>query len=423
MKNALLWIRRAAPLAALTGLLGLGPAPALALEVDETSLPRIAVEGEFFGTLDYTQHWAGTADGAPVGEDRTDFRPNTDDSSVTFTLDKPLYQGSRVGGVVLQLGLEEEAVVPRASAFFGGPRYRFQFGQMALRNTLVRFPTIRDDDLLPYTHVLNGSLGLAGSEGHLYGEAVVLDYYFRPAPWRLALWSQERAQTERDAASGDYVAAESARTNSAGLLLAYDVPEATRYEHRLRRLGVLVDGQRLERRDGETATQQAVVVGGVVGLNDYPEFPWELAFQVMQTGGLADRDASGAPLAAQSEDELAREAATAAVLGLHYAHRTNLQTRWRAGLTLAQKSFPDLDRASQWSVVPSFFKRVGNGVDLVAQAAYTAYAEGLSAILGRERTLAVQVGLTLELEGSFNDTVVDPGSILELEHGRLFRGF
>lgn len=396
-------------LALLAGTV-LGAGGAMALEVDEVSPPRVVVEGEFFSTLDVVSQT--DADGEPL---LSDTRLNTGDSNIEFILDKPLYQSGLVGGVALNLALEHEAVQPRLSAFLGTSAYRLSFGQMRLRNTGVRFATLRDGDLRTYTHIPNASLETEEEAAQLYGDVVVIDLYYRPAFLRLSLFGAERVQTTAGG-DGAFVEDDDALANSGGAALAYEVPDGMRYEYSLRKLMVLHDVQTVERLDAERGSVAATLLAGVVGLNDNPEYPWEVAVQLLRNQGLDEGPAT-------TETQLNRETYTSAVLGLSFGNRKFLQTRWRAGLTLAQKTFADLDDASQWSAVPAWFHRIGNGLDLVAQANYTSYSDGLANVTGRQTDLTVQIGITMALDAAFNDNVVDPASILETEQDRIFRGF
>jgi len=393
------------------------PPGARALEVDEVPMPRVTVDGEFFVTFDYSERTPSAG-----GSDIIGAGANLDDSAVTLTLDKPLARGPAVGGVRLLLRLEHSAVEPLLHAFVAGAQYRFSLGAMPLRNTLVRFPTLREGDLLPYTHALNGSLGLAGESAQTLGDAAVLDLYFRPSPWRLALFGQRRAQTRWDATAGAFVADDEARANSGGVVLAYDVAKGLRYERIVRRLGILYDTQTLRRGDNTEGQLTAMLAGGTVGLNAEPEYPWELSFQALQSSGLDDRDTGGLPLRATTPDALPRERAQAAVVSLRFINRRYLMTRWQAALTVADKSFADIPQGSQQSVVAAFLWRLGPGFDMAAQAARTDYAPGLASIVGQRSETRYQLGLSMALEMRANSNVVDPDSILELEHRRGARG-
>lgn len=409
--------RRMAWLGAVLGI-ALAAAPARALEVDEISLPRITMEGEFVSTLDYVSQ---TGD-----DERHLFRPNAEESSVFFAFEKHLYDQEHVGGVVTRLRLEDQEAQPRFFGFLGGPRWRFSFGQMGLRNQLVRFPTVREEDLLDYTHILTAAPEVDDAD-HLFGNNVVLDYYLRPSFWRLAAYASGRARTEPEGAGAGLIFAEEPaddrRINGGGLVLAWDVPEPFRYEHVVRRLGVIYDTQTQVRSDGEEARQDAWLLGGVLALNATPEYPWELGFQFIGTAGLDDRDAAGDPVRATEASALPREASLASVVSLSYENRQYLRTRWRAGLTLAHKDYADIDRGTQYTVAPSWFYGVSSGLDLVAQVLYTEYDEGLAAIVGHDRDVRVQVGLSMIVEAVVNDEVVDYDSILEIEQGSLFRGY
>ena len=397
---------------ALAGLALLG-LPAQALEVDEVSLPRIQFEGEFISTIDYFNQ-----SGA---EDRDRLAPNTEDNNVFFAFDKHLWNSSNVAGFVMRIRLEDNEAQPRLFGFLGGPRFRVSVGTMRLRNNVVRFPTAREEDLLTYTNVLNGSRGfeIEDDPEHLFGDNIIFEWFFRPSFWRAAVFSENRTRNDVNTLTLE----KEDRPNTLGFSISYEVPDAVKYDYWVRRLGFIYDVQALDRRDGDEAQLTSLLLGGVLALNDNLEFPWEGAFQVITTAGLDDVDSAGNEIRAQSEGELSREAATASVLSIYYANRRFLRTRWDLALTVAQKSYPDIADGAQWSAAPSYRYALSSGVNLVAQAIYTEYGDGLAEIIGRDRDYRIQLGISMFVEQTMNDEVVDYDSILELEQGSLFRGY
>ena len=387
--------------------------PVQALEVDEVSLPRIQFEGEFISTIDYFEQ--------PGAKDGPRLAPNTADNNVFFAFDKHLWNSSTIAGIVARIRLEDNEAQPRLFGFLGAPRYRISAGTMRLRNNLVRFPTAREEDLLTYTNILNGSLGfeIEDDPEHLFGDNIILEWFFRPSFWRAAVFSENRTQTDVNTLDLE----QDARPNTLGFSISYEVSDAVKYDYVLRRLGFIYDVQALNRRDGDEAQLTSLLLGGVLALNDNPEFPWEGAFQVITTAGLDDMDSGGGEIRAQSEGELSREAATATVLSVYYANRKYLRTRWDVALTVAQKSYPDISSGAQWTAAPTYRYALSSGVNLVAQVIYTDYGDGLAEIIGRDRDYRIQVGITMFVEQAVNDEVVDYDSILEMEQGSLFRGY
>ena len=102
---------------------------------------------------------------------------------------------------------------------------------------------------------------------------------------------------------------------------------------------------------------------------------------------------------------------------VRYTSRPNLLTRWQAALTAAHQNFPDEDDASQLSIAPSFAYRLGFGVDIVGQYMFTYRDDGLARATGFDTEHTFQVGLSFSFEQTFNDTVGDVRSLLNLEHG------
>ena len=129
---------------------------AYALEVDREVMPRVTVGGRLIATpsVSWTDGFAGVAD-----EEHNEI--DISDSSLLLRFDKRLYDGGVAGASIAftkpdaDSDLADDIYFNQLHAFFWNKEYQVVLGRTRLVNTVIEFPTIRDDDLLSYTHVAN----------------------------------------------------------------------------------------------------------------------------------------------------------------------------------------------------------------------------------------------------------------------------
>lgn len=372
----------------VTLLLLLMVGPVLALEVDREVMPRISLGGQVISTVD-----AVDLDSDPDAESDI----NLSDSSLLLGLDKRLYGKGVAGGVLGLTNTHDGAVFHQLHAFYWDRDTKWTLGQSRLQNTLVEFPLVRDDDLLAYTHVGNASSDEEFDQ--IYGKQLAFDWYVDRKLQSLGLWIGSRHDGLADAPAG---------FDSMGLGYRYEQSEDKRYVTTLRHAGLMLDRQKLVV-TGDEEWISAIIAGVEFNLNMNPVANWSMGLQLVANGGLNDALDLG------SVSAQARSKSNSFVSSLRYTHRPHLLTRWQAGLTIAHKNFSEVGDATQWSMVPSLFYRLGQGIDLLAQAAYTDYGEGL----GGGSDKRVQLGIVFSLESVFNDNIGERNSILNLEHGYI----
>ena len=159
----------------------------------------------------------------------------------------------------------------------------------------------------------------------------------------------------------------------------------------------------------------ALIAGVEFNLNENPLSNWSMAVQAIANDGINGITASQVSHTTGTVSARAQAKSNAFVAGIRYTRRPHLLTRWQAGLNVAYKDYSDLNDATQWSVAPNFAYRIGQGVDLLAQAKYTDY----DTALGGGRDTAIQLGISFSLEATFNDNIGERDSILNLEHGYI----
>lgn len=397
--------RSAAFLLALGGPI----ATATALEIDPNVIPEINLGGRLIANADYTSEQS-----AGSGRER-DGRLDIADSSLLFGFSKYLFDDARYGFAVLGLKLPEDdsdlkddLYVHEAHVGVGGPRFEIKLGRSRLGNTLLQFPTLRDDALLEYTHVLNGSSNAEAEEYQQFGSIAALTWWLTPT---VQLDAAITGRTRTNAAGGRI---SSADFNGGYAGIAYEIPEAIKVDRGLRYAGLRLDTQDANVPGLGLSKESVTAVIGALSfnLNENPQATWNLDVQSIANAGAVVPNLA-------SRAARARARSRSLVAALRYGHRPALQTRWQAALNLAWKDYGDFGDASSYTVAPSYVHRLGSGVNFLAQYRYTRYDGTLAAALGHAREHQVQLGLQFAFDHTFNESVGERQSILNLEHNTL----
>ncbi|MBI3775462.1 MAG: hypothetical protein HY273_07905 [Gammaproteobacteria bacterium] len=366
----------------------LGTSAAQALEVDREVLPRITLGGRVIGTLDATDLDSDSARSGTI---------NSEDSEIALRMDKRLYENG-VAGATLSFREDADAVhFANHYVFYWDENLNVVLGHAPLRNTLIEFSTVREDDLAYATHVLNASSQENFAQTH--GDVASIDWFPQP---NHAFGVSMNARSD-DAGMGiDGI-------DSMGASYIYAPPDTLRYMTRVRRAGIILDRQQT-RVNGQKYWMNSWITGAAWNLNDDHSGNWSLDAQLIRNQGV---DAAAKVL--ENHYERARRASSAVVASLHYTARPALLTRWQAMLTVASKEFDDVHNSGQWSLAPGLTWRAGQGVDVLAQYVHTEYGSALGGGIDR----VFQIGLAFSLEARFNDTIGQRNSILNLEHGYI----
>lgn len=381
-------------------------APLQALEVDPLVVPEINLGGRGVVTTNATS--------TDVAGDGSDDGTSLDfaDSSFLLSFSKYLFSDQDYGFATVGFKTtEDDSEIAdqwyphQAFVGVGGPRYEVSLGRMRLYNTLIAFPTLRDDDLLEYRYVPNASSNADAEEYHIFGGQVAGSWWFTPT---LSVTAAAIARTETDDAGERTTSAD---FNGGAFTLAYAVPEAIKFDRGVSFAGLGVDHQRLDALAVAPEDEMTAALAALsYNINSNPERAWALDAQAIVNEGaeVGVLDSSYARARAKSRSFLA---------ALRYAHRPYLQTRWQAALNVGWKEYADFDEATSVVVAPSYVYRVGSGIDFLAQYVYEENAAGLADATGVDRAQRLYLGLSVAFQHTLNETVGERGEILNLEHG------
>lgn len=386
--------------------------PLAALEIDPTVFPEINLGGALVVTPELT------STDRPTGGSKEEADLNLEDSSLLLGFSKYLFDDVSYGFARFGLrargddsDFEDRIFLHQLVVGVGTPSAEGVLGRTNLTNTLIAFPTIRDSDLLDFTHVLNAAANAEGEEFQVYGGVARGTYYLGRGAWSLTGQLIARPETDLDNLASREMTG-TTKLNGVAAGVSYSLPESVKFDRGIRFAGVAVDVQRAENvtTNSGSNTIPALIAGATVNLSDNPEASWVLDAQGIYNLGETVPNLSQDVFRAQAES-------WSAVAAVRYLHRPFLQTRWQAALALAYKDFVDFEDAAALAVVPSFAYRLGSGVDLVAQYRYLDNERTLAQATGLDAQHRVWLGLRFALSGTFNESVGERGSILDLEHG------
>lgn len=359
-----------------------------ALDVDHEVMPRVLLSGRIVSTVDAKYELEASKETAAI---------NTDDSRILLGFDKKLYKDGVAGTSFGITEIDKEVKFHHLNTYFWNQNFRMEIGKGSLNNSIIEFPLIRDGDLLTYTHILNGSSDKEFDQ--LFAKNLKSDWYFDKKMQKIGFWLSSRENSDSHEAPGEF--------DSFGVSYAYQVPENLAYVRTLRQIGFLLERQKVID-DGKKEWLNIFVAGGEINLNKRSDKNWSLATQYIFNLGLAHAHS------AITLSDQARAESTALVAALRYTARPHLLTRWQAALTTAYKTYHHVDNATQWSVIPTLFYRLGQGIDLLTQATYHHYSAGLN---NGESEIHVQIGLVFNLDININDSVGERDSISNFKQG------
>ncbi len=290
----------------------------------------------------------------------------------------------------------------------------FTIGRSRVASTLQEFPTIRDDDALEYTDVLNPSTGDDSRETQ-YGETVRLSHVFSQRWWVTGHGEHMAAAppAELTAAAVDY------GFNAGGASLVYAVPESQRWNRQVvDRVGVGFFGYYVDRPNYERFVDNTAINAlATVTLNVCPDpvHFTDLRHQSIYNPGFAE--VTGAP--GGDYYSLATAKSYAAFTTLRYLYRRYERPSLQASVGFGYKTFPDFeDETDQMLALANLFYRLGAGFDVVVQYRYERFTGDLAAMRGDGRH-ALELGLVYSVEQSWNRQFDDRDSLLNLEHGYI----
>ena len=287
-----------------------------------------------------------------------------------------------------------------------------KFGRSRVRNTLIEFPTLRDDDAIYFTDVLNPfSLG-KNSEGSQYGNVLEASHVFGKRFW-LNIHGEHFVEVPAllNDSEPDF------GFNAVGAMLEYRVPETQRWNREvLDQIGIGFNGFLTARDEDESKFDEIlknIMFSAVLNVHPDPVHFLDFRHQTIYNVGFGEVERL------DNYTDMTRASSLATFTSLRYLYRRLEHPTAQLSLGFGYKTFPDLsETADQIQLIANMFYRMGENFDVGLQFQYRHNSDDLKKLLGEKEGI-IQLSLIYSVDQSWNDQFDDRDSVLSLEHGYI----
>ncbi len=287
-----------------------------------------------------------------------------------------------------------------------------KMGRSRVRSALIEFPTLRDDDALYFTDVLNPFSSGENTEDNQYGNVFEAAHIFGQRTW-LRIHGEHFTETPKPPATTET----DFSLNAAGFSLQYRVPETQIWNRPfLQQLGVGFNNFLTNRSGYGSQWDQALKnlsLSTILNLKRDPVHFWDFRAQGIYNFGFKEVD--------QIDDftSMTRTRSLSAFASLRYIYRKLERPSWQAAMSFGYKTFPDLlTTSNQVKSVANVFYRLGENFDIGAQVQYAQNKGELKNLLGKHE-IRFQFALIYAIDRRWNNQFDDRESLLNLEHGYI----
>ncbi len=286
-----------------------------------------------------------------------------------------------------------------------------KIGRSRVRSALIEFPTLRDDDAIFYTDVLNPFSSGENTEDHQYGNVAEYARVFGQRVW-LRLHGEHFTKTPLPPATAET----DFSLNAIGVSLQYRVPESQRWNRPiLNQIGIGFNNFLTNRPayGGYDEVLKNITFSTILNIRPDPVHFWDLRHQSILNLGLSGVDR----ITDFTSMTLARSLAS--TTSLRYLYRKLERPAAQLSLTVGYKSFPELAQNTfQWLGIINAFYRLGDNFDVGVQYTLQKFNGDLQALFGETET-RIQFSLVFAIDQLWNDQFDDRDSLLNLEHGYI----
>jgi hypothetical protein len=287
-----------------------------------------------------------------------------------------------------------------------------KIGRSRVKSALIEFPTLRDDDALYYTDVLNPFSSGINTEESQFGNVLELTHIFNQRFW-LRIHGEHFTETPElpETSETDF------SLNSLGLSFEYIVPETQRWNRKvLNQIGLSFNNFITDREGYTNFYDRAlknVILSTILNVHPDPVHFWDVKQQTIFCSGFEE------VTKIDSYSEMARAKSLATFTSVRYLYRKLERPSAQISASLGYKSFPDLiNSTNQLAVIANAFYRLGENFDLGVQFRQEWFMGDLENIFGRSNS-QIQFSIIYSIDQSWNNQFDDRDSLLNLEHGYI----
>ena len=287
-----------------------------------------------------------------------------------------------------------------------------KLGRSRVRSALIEFPTLRDDDAMAFTDVLNPFSNGQNSEDNQYGNVAEYAHVFKQRYWiRIHGEHFTKSPIPPETSETDF------SLNAVGFSLQYRVPRTQIWNRPiLQQIGIGFNNFLTDRPGYSSKWDQAlknVIFSTILNLRPDPVYFWDIRGQLIYNLGFEEITA------VTDYAELTRAKSVGGFISLRYLHRKLERPDIQVALSAGYKTFPDLtNKTDQYQLVGNLFYRLGAEFDVALQVQYKQFRGDLKNLYG-DNQIRFQIGLVYSIDHAWNRQFDDRDSLLNLEHGYI----
>ncbi len=397
------------PVAALIGMMLMSGPPCYAqaqqspIPEEPSTQPQLEFAGSGVATLDIGRSPNALSGGGKASESQV----NIADSALLIGAAQRLYHGEigsfSLGGLALDesnTGRGTQLFLHQAFADYQARNVEALFGRTDQpTGQIVQFPTVRGDDLITFTNVLNPFSNGDNVEEHRYSNvgSVTLNQGFTTFENFHVQHLINSAGSSTDTGLNSY----GVSFQRLGLPSLQHIEKVVSYGggYEYRNVGKANGGN-----------SQAIYAGGVVNLKPSLTNLVDLR--------LLDTYTYGNNLNAFSNiTDTFRANSNAVAASVRYLHSPFGKPASQVSLTVGYKTYDHVSNAGSYGVALTGVKRLGEGFDAVAQYVYQRRDDALAAAYnGAREDHAFQVGLVFNFDATMNRNIGPRRTLLNLQH-------
>ncbi len=287
-----------------------------------------------------------------------------------------------------------------------------KMGRSRVRSALIEFPTLRDDDAIHFTDVLNPFSSGENSEDNQYGNVLEVSRVFGQRYW-LRVHGEHFTEAPAPPATSET----DFSLNAIGFSLEYRVPETQRWNRQiLDQVGVSFNNFLTERAGDYNAVDKAlknIILSTTLNVYPDPVHFWDLRHQTIYNLGF-DEITELTDYA-----DLTRTSAWSTFTSLRYLYRRLERPTAQFALSFGYKAFPNLSNSTnQLQVIGNGFYRLGENFDIGLQLQHQRFNGDLEGLFGKSES-RIQLALIYSVDQSWNNQFDERDSLLNLEHGYI----
>ncbi|NOZ74741.1 MAG: hypothetical protein GXO90_05105 [FCB group bacterium] len=287
-----------------------------------------------------------------------------------------------------------------------------KLGRSRVQSTLIEFPTLRDDDALAFTDVLNPFSSGENTEDNQFGNVLELAHVHHQRYW-VRIHGEHFTQTPITPVTSET----DFSLNALGFSLEYRVPRTELWNRPvLQQIGFGYNNYLMNKSGLSTDhgnKMENIILSTIVNLRRDPVHFWDLRSQIITNRGFNDITE------VNSYMELTRAHSIGSFTSLRYIYRKLERPTVQLSLSGGIKTYPDLVNTSrQVQLIGNIFYRLGENFDAGIQLQYQDYTGDLATLFGNSET-RIQFALIYSIDQMWNNQFDDRESLLNLEHGYI----